>query len=90
MIHGCQLSTRVVLYINTYGPFTKEGLDCRRMVYLFDKYQDIAPVTTKDINSELVEAANGTTAGKHLSRLDLADKLQLVKTGPLGTEVQFP
>jgi len=82
MIHGCTLTAKVILYVNSYGPFTQEGLDCRRLKYIFDKYQVLAPVVTKDINSELIEAAYGTKQGNTLTRLEMATQLGLVKTGP--------
>jgi len=63
MIHPNTVNARVILYVNSYGPYTQEGLDCRRMRYLFEKYQALAPITIKDINSDMVEAAYGTKYG---------------------------
>lgn len=90
MIHGCAVTAKVILYVNSYGPFTQEGLDCRRIKYIFEKYQQMVPIVTKDINSELIEAAHGTRAGQQLTRIELASKLGLVKTGPGGSELCLP
>jgi hypothetical protein len=50
MVQGGAITVKVILFVNSFGPYTQEGLDCRRLKYIFEKYSAVAPITTKDIN----------------------------------------
>lgn len=76
-----QIKLSVVLFVNTFGSFTKESLDCRKAQYLLERYRHIVPITVADINQDLVKATKlQVRPAEGLTRLDLAEKLGLVKS----------
>ena len=89
MIHGCPLTPKVILYTNSFATFNREGLHCRRLKYIFEQYQSVAPLTLMDINSDLIEAISGKQSAA-ISRIDLAEKLGLVKSGKEANELKLP
>lgn len=83
----------IELFINTLGEFSLENIHGRRLQRIFEQYSDQIQISVFDINQEMVRANIGNQLDEsvcQMSRVDLANRIGLLKTGNTPSDVKVP